>query len=155
MKISTSANFSISAPIASSKEFAPRYSPISWMTLVKKQVIRENQEKGIVRVMIPMVTINCLEVIRPNYYHETPRSRAHFIIINSKLPTFYMLFRLNPKNFPTVFKVWLGHVNLALERRFTRDNDPNRVVVVTCNEYNITMAGWKLKLKLVEIICVT
>mmetsp|Transcript_995 Transcript_995/g.1534 ORF Transcript_995/g.1534 Transcript_995/m.1534 type:complete len:213 (-) Transcript_995:467-1105(-) len=73
----------------------------------------------------------------------TAPSSARLIIVNGILPAFYMIFGMDPKRFPTVFKVWLAYVNLALERRFTRDNDPNRVVVITCDEYciNITFCA--------------
>jgi transposase InsO family protein len=82
-----------------------------------------------------------IEVIRPNGHNATgtPRSRARIIIINGILPAFYKIFDQDPKLFPTVFKVWLAYVNLALERRLSRDNNPNRVVVVTCDEYNINV----------------
>jgi hypothetical protein len=116
-------------------------------TLEREEMLRENQQlfgaSPIMRYrsicLLHHQLPDYIEVMRPNYYHETPRSRARFIIVNGIMPAFCMLFQLNPKSFPTVFKTWLGHVNLALERRFARDNNPKRVVVVTCDEFNINI----------------
>jgi hypothetical protein len=115
---------------------------------LKEELLRENQQwytkEHVTRYRSICLLHNQLPdfvaVLRPNTTeYITARKRARKVIKCAILPALIEVFNIVPSKFPFIFCLWINQVSQALERRFNKDHDRDRAVVVTCDEYAINI----------------